>query len=275
MVHFDVSLAPSRTARWPAAQPVAAGWAAAGLSAVSVVPLCGPTRGRTLVRRPWPTEPTSPWPLAALWRGGGRLEMLSDERGVRRRRARPRSPGSDVPDGSPRDSRRVLPAAGRAPRDRTDKHTRRRRSLDPNELQLPDAREADARDADRVVLTGTGHVVELEAWLCFRALIEEGICDGRAPGAMRPLPSGDPTVDPTWARVALVASSVPVLRQASVAPTTTRRPHASDETSSPSPRGSGSPPAVSRRSSPRASAVAAASRARGVRSGFAGAWRRR
>jgi hypothetical protein len=122
---------------------------------------------------------------------------------------------SYVPKGWPEGTRCVVRRV-RVERDelRADKRTRRRRTIDPNQLTLLEAGEADVAYAYSFIVTNlTGDVVEVEAWFRRRALIEERIHDSKAGMALRHLPSGYQAVNRTWTWAAFLALNVSVFLQ--------------------------------------------------------------
>jgi Transposase DDE domain group 1 len=97
---------------------------------------------------------------------------------------------------------------------RSDKRTRRRRTIDPNQLRLLEDGEADVAYAYSFILTNLeGDPVEIEKWFRMRALVEERICDSKAGMALRHLPSGYEAVNRTWMWSAFLALNCSVWLQ--------------------------------------------------------------
>ena len=89
---------------------------------------------------------------------------------------------------------------------RADKRTRRRRTIDPNQLRLLENGEADVAYAYSFIVTNVvGDPVEIKAWSRMRALVEERMCDSKAGMALRHLPSGFEAVKRTWIWSAFLA----------------------------------------------------------------------
>jgi Transposase DDE domain group 1 len=82
---------------------------------------------------------------------------------------------------------------------RPDVRTRRRRTIDPDQLRLLEAGEAEVAYAYSFIVTNlAGDAVAIEAWFRRRALIEERLEDAKLGLALRHLPSGYETVNGTW-----------------------------------------------------------------------------
>jgi Transposase DDE domain group 1 len=97
---------------------------------------------------------------------------------------------------------------------RPDTRTRRRRTIDPNQLVLLQAGEIPVAYAYSFILTNlTGEVVEIEHWFRKRALIEERLEDSKLGMALRHLPSGYLAVNRTWMWAAFLALNCSVFLQ--------------------------------------------------------------
>ncbi len=97
---------------------------------------------------------------------------------------------------------------------RADKRTRRRRTIDPNQLALLEDGEADVAYAYSFIVTNLeGDPVEIEAWFRMRALVEERICDSKGGMALHHLPSGYEAVNRTWMWSAFLALNCSVWLQ--------------------------------------------------------------
>jgi hypothetical protein len=97
---------------------------------------------------------------------------------------------------------------------RTDRRTRRRRTIDPCQLRLLEAGEAERAHAYSFIVTNlTGDAVEIEAWFRHRAYVEERILDSKAGMALRHLPSGYLAVNTVWMWSAFLALNLSVMLQ--------------------------------------------------------------
>jgi hypothetical protein len=95
-----------------------------------------------------------------------------------------------------------------------DPRSRRRRTIDPNQLNLLEAGEIPHAYAYSFILTNLDwDVIELEAWFRMRALVEEKIKDAKLGAALRHLPSGFVAVNRTWMWSALLALNVSTFLQ--------------------------------------------------------------
>ncbi len=89
---------------------------------------------------------------------------------------------------------------------RTDPRSRRRRTIDPEQLRLVLDGEADHVYAYSFIVTNlAGDPVEIEAWFRERAQVEERIKDSKCGLALRHLPSGYEAVNTVWMWSALLA----------------------------------------------------------------------
>ena len=89
---------------------------------------------------------------------------------------------------------------------RADRRTRRRRTIDPQQLKLLEDGETEVAYAYSFIVTNlAGDVVAIEAWFRRRALIDERIGDSKAGMALRHLPSGYQAVNRTWMWAAFLA----------------------------------------------------------------------
>ena len=87
----------------------------------------------------------------------------------------------------------------------SDTRSRRRRTIDPNQLALLEAGETDVVYAYSFIVTSlTGDVRAIEAWFRKRALVEEKLKDGKLGLAMRHMPSGYEAVNAMWMWAALL-----------------------------------------------------------------------
>jgi hypothetical protein len=122
---------------------------------------------------------------------------------------------SYVPAGWPEGTRCICRRV-RVTRDelRPDRRTRRRRTIDPNQLRLLEAGEAQVAYAYSFIVTNlSGDIVEIEHWFRQRALIEERLEDSKLGMALRHLPSGYETVNRTWMWAAFLALNCSVFLQ--------------------------------------------------------------
>ena len=105
----------------------------------------------------------------------------------------------------------------------TDPRSRRRRTIDKNQLTL--ALEGTATHAYAVSFIVTNipandhtsnaeTIVDVEAWFRRRTDIEDRIREAKLGAALRTLPSGDPAVNTVWMWAALLAGNLSVLLQA-------------------------------------------------------------
>ena len=87
----------------------------------------------------------------------------------------------------------------------TDRRSRRRRTIDPGQLVLLEAGEADFAYAYSFIVTNLGwEPVEIEAWFRLRALVEEKLKDSKLGLALRHMPSGYEAVNAMWMWAALL-----------------------------------------------------------------------
>lgn len=90
-----------------------------------------------------------------------------------------------------------------------DTRSRRRRTIDPNQLVLLEAGEIGTAYAYSFISSNLDwDAVELEAWFRMRALVEEKIKDAKLGAALRHLPSGFFAVNRTWMWSAFLALNV-------------------------------------------------------------------
>jgi len=91
----------------------------------------------------------------------------------------------------------------------SDPRSRRRRTIDPNQLTLLTSGEADYAYAYSFIITNlAGDIVDLEAWFRMRALVEERIKDSKLGLAMRHMPSGFEAVNGMWMWAALLGLNI-------------------------------------------------------------------
>ncbi len=92
---------------------------------------------------------------------------------------------------------------------KSDPRSRRRRTIDPNQLTLLEAGEVGFAYAYSFILTNLDwDAIEIEAWFRMRALVEEKIKDAKLGAALRHLPSGFATVNRTWMWSAFIALNI-------------------------------------------------------------------
>lgn len=92
---------------------------------------------------------------------------------------------------------------------KSDPRSRRRRTIDPNQLTLLQDGEIGFAYAYSFILTNLDWaVVEIEAWFRMRALVEEKIKDAKIGTALRHLPSGFAAVNRTWMWSAFLALNI-------------------------------------------------------------------
>ncbi|MDA8186201.1 MAG: transposase [Actinomycetota bacterium] len=92
---------------------------------------------------------------------------------------------------------------------RADPRSRRRRTIDPEELKAVKAGTADHAFAYVVILTSLSWSVrEIEAWFRDRAQVEERLKDSKLGLSLRHLPSGYPEVNAVWMWAAFLALNV-------------------------------------------------------------------
>ena len=88
---------------------------------------------------------------------------------------------------------------------RTDARSRRRRTIDPDQLRLFEAGEAEVVYAYSFMITNlAGDVRQIEAWFRERALVEETIKGSKYGAALRHMPSGYEAVNALWMWAALI-----------------------------------------------------------------------
>ncbi len=90
-----------------------------------------------------------------------------------------------------------------------DPRSRRRRTIDPNQLSLLTTGEATCAYAYSFIITNlAGDIVDIEAWFRMRALVEEKIKDSKLGLAMRHMPSGYEAVNVMWMWAALLGLNI-------------------------------------------------------------------
>lgn len=90
-----------------------------------------------------------------------------------------------------------------------DPRSRRRRTIDPDQLRLVLDGQADHAYAYSFIVTNLeGDVVEIEAWFRERADVEERIKDSKCGLALRHLPSGHARVNEIWMWAALLSLNI-------------------------------------------------------------------
>jgi hypothetical protein len=91
----------------------------------------------------------------------------------------------------------------------SDPRSRRRRTIDPDQLTLFTLGEADFVYAYSFIVTNlTGDICDIEAWFRMRALVEEKIKDSKLGLAMRHMPSGYEAVNAMWMWAVLVGLNI-------------------------------------------------------------------
>jgi hypothetical protein len=119
---------------------------------------------------------------------------------------------SGWPDGTRTICRRVKITADELS---TDPRSRRRRTIDPNQLRLLMSKEADVAYAYSFIVTNVlGDICAIEAWFRMRALVEERIKESKLGLAMRHMPSGYEAVNVMWMWAALLGLNISAWLQA-------------------------------------------------------------
>ena len=115
-----------------------------------------------------------------------------------------------VPKGWPKGSRTICRRVKVARADLSaDPRSRRRRTIDPNQLTLIASGEADYAYAYSFIITNlTGDICDIEAWFRQRALVEEKIKDSKLGLALRHMPSGYESVNALWMWAALLGLNI-------------------------------------------------------------------
>ena len=97
---------------------------------------------------------------------------------------------------------------------KSDPRSRRRRTIDPNQLSLLEQGESCFAYAYSFICTSLdGEPTEIEAWFRMRALVEEKIKDAKLGAALRHLPSGFAAVNRTWMWSAFLALNISTFLQ--------------------------------------------------------------
>ena len=90
-----------------------------------------------------------------------------------------------------------------------DARSRRRRTIDPDQLMLLEAGEAELAYAYSFIVTNLdGDICQIEAWFRMRALVEEKLKDGKLGLALRHMPSGYEAVNAMWMWAVLVGLNI-------------------------------------------------------------------
>ncbi len=90
-----------------------------------------------------------------------------------------------------------------------DTRSRRRRTIDPDQLALLDAGEVEIAHAYSFIVTNlTGDICEIEAWFRKRALVEEKLKDRKLGLALCHMPSGYEAVNAMWMWAVLVGLNI-------------------------------------------------------------------
>jgi hypothetical protein len=90
-----------------------------------------------------------------------------------------------------------------------DTRSRRRRTIDPNQVVLLETGEAEVAYAYGFIVTNLdGDICDIEAWFRKRALVEEKLKDGKLGLALRHLPWGYEAVNATWMWAVLVGLNI-------------------------------------------------------------------
>jgi hypothetical protein len=96
----------------------------------------------------------------------------------------------------------------------TDVRSRRRKTIDPDQLRLCLDGEVEFAYAYSFILTSLDlSTVEIEKWFRMRALVEERIKDTKLGMALRHLPSGHEATNKTWMWAAIFATNISVWLQ--------------------------------------------------------------
>ena len=91
----------------------------------------------------------------------------------------------------------------------SDPRSRRRRTIDSNQLTLLESGEASSAYAYSFIITNlVGDIVDIEAWFRMCALVEEKIKDSKLGLAMRHMPSGYESVNVLWMWAALLGLNI-------------------------------------------------------------------
>lgn len=91
----------------------------------------------------------------------------------------------------------------------SDPRSRRRRTIDPQQLSLLRSGDAAFAYAYSFIITNLdGDIVDIEAWFRLRARVEEKIKDSKLGMAMRHMPSGYEAVNVMWTWAALLALNI-------------------------------------------------------------------
>jgi hypothetical protein len=110
------------------------------------------------------------------------------------------------PEGSRTICRRVKISAAELS---SDPRSRRRRTIDPEQLSLLSAGEVAYAYAYSFIITNLeGDIVDIEAWFRQRALVEEKIKDSKLGLALRHMPSGYEAVNAMWMWAALLGVNI-------------------------------------------------------------------
>jgi hypothetical protein len=110
---------------------------------------------------------------------------------------------------------------------RADPRSRRRRTIDPDQLAMVLGGDADHAYAYSFIVTNLdGDIVDIEHWFRERAQVEERIRDSKLGLALRHLPSGYQTVNAVWMWSAFLALNISAWTQALAGIDTTSRAHA-------------------------------------------------
>ena len=97
----------------------------------------------------------------------------------------------------------------------SDVRSRRRRTIDPAQLRLLEAGEAEFAYAYSFMITNlAGDIREVEAWFRQRAIVAERIKDSKLGLAMRHMPSGYEAVNALWMWAALIGLNISAWLQA-------------------------------------------------------------
>ena len=112
-----------------------------------------------------------------------------------------------------------------------DPRSRRRRTIDPDQLALALGGQADTVWAVSFIVTNIpqftdADTVAVEAWFRRRADIEDRIRDAKLGAALRHLPSGHAEINRVWMWAALLAGNLSVILQALTGLDTGGRAHA-------------------------------------------------
>ena len=120
------------------------------------------------------------------------------------------APCDYVPAGWPEGTRTIVRRVKVAKHELSaDTRSRRRRTIDPDQLVLLEAGEAEIAYAYSFIVTNLdGDICGIEAWFRMRALVEEKLKDGKLGLALRHMPSGYEAVNAMWMWAVLIGLNI-------------------------------------------------------------------